>query len=175
MIKPPLDLFPQGLKMQIRVIVMFRVSKQLFLPITSQNWSKIWNFYKWGLCILAMISGPISHSNMVNLFGSIPCPIIKDFSSNINGSGPLSKHCVRCSQFSFQALRTRPQGCQWCQKIKIFIQNQILAVWSANIQWKLKKRQKRQKWPKKPLFVTIFWNFTHFQLNFSAANQQIPF
>ena len=43
MIKPPLDLFPQGLKIQIRVIVMFRVSTQLFLPITSQNLSKIQN------------------------------------------------------------------------------------------------------------------------------------
>ena len=34
MIKPPLDLFPQGLKIQIRVIVMFRVSTQLFLATT---------------------------------------------------------------------------------------------------------------------------------------------
>ena len=37
MIKPPLDLFPQDLKVQIRVIVMFRVLTQLFLPIASQN------------------------------------------------------------------------------------------------------------------------------------------
>ena len=44
MIKPPLDLFPQDLKVQIRVIVMFRVLAQLFLPITSQNLSKIQNF-----------------------------------------------------------------------------------------------------------------------------------
>jgi len=43
-IKPTLDLFSQGLKIQIRVIVMFRVSTQLFLPITSQNLSKIQNF-----------------------------------------------------------------------------------------------------------------------------------
>ena len=84
-------------------------------------------------------------------------------------------HSVRCSQFSFQALRTHPQGCQGCQKIKNFMPNQILAVWSANIQSKLKKRKKREKWPKKPLFLTIFWKFTQFQLNLSAANQQIYF
>ena len=40
MIKPPFDLFLQGLKIQVRVIVMFRVTAQLFLPITSQNLSK---------------------------------------------------------------------------------------------------------------------------------------
>ena len=44
MIKPPLDLFPQDLKIKIRVIVMFRVLTQLFLAITSQNVSKIQNF-----------------------------------------------------------------------------------------------------------------------------------
>ena len=44
MIKPPLDLFPQDLKVQIRVIVMFRVLTQLFLPIASQNLWKIQNF-----------------------------------------------------------------------------------------------------------------------------------
>ena len=64
--------------------------------------------------------------------------------------------------FLFQALRTRPQGCQECQKIKIFMQYQILAVWSTNIQSNLKKREKRKKWPKKPLFLTIVWKFTQF-------------
>ena len=32
------------------------------------------------------------------------------------------------NQFSFQALQTRPKGCQGCQKIKNFMPNQILAV-----------------------------------------------
>ena len=40
-IKPPLDLFPQDLKILIRVIVMFRVLTQLFLPIAIKNLSKI--------------------------------------------------------------------------------------------------------------------------------------
>ena len=72
----------------------------------------------------------------------------------------VSMHSVRCSQSSFQALRTHPQGCQGCQKIKNFMPNQILAVWSANFQSKLKKRKKREKWPKNPLFLTIFWKFS---------------
>ena len=42
--KPPLDLFPQDLKILIRIIVMLRVLTQLFLLITSQNLSKIQNF-----------------------------------------------------------------------------------------------------------------------------------
>ena len=46
MIEPPLDLFPQGLKIQIRVFVMFRVLTQLFLPITGQNLSIIQNFVR---------------------------------------------------------------------------------------------------------------------------------
>ena len=43
MIKPPLDLFPQGSKIQMRLIVIFRVSTQLFLPTTNQNLSEIQN------------------------------------------------------------------------------------------------------------------------------------
>ena len=41
--KPTLDLFPQDLKVLISVIVVFRVSTQLFLPIISHNLSKIKN------------------------------------------------------------------------------------------------------------------------------------
>ena len=54
-------------------------------------------------------------------------------------------HSVRYSQFLFQALRTRPQGYQGCQKIKNFMPNKILAVWSADIQTKLRKRKKTAK------------------------------
>ena len=42
-IKPPLDLIPQDLKILVRVIVIFKASTQLFLPITSQNLSNIQN------------------------------------------------------------------------------------------------------------------------------------
>ena len=42
--KPPLELFPQDLKILTSVIVIFRVLTQLFLPIFSQDLSKIQNF-----------------------------------------------------------------------------------------------------------------------------------
>ena len=44
MMKPPLELFPQDLKILTSVIVIFRVLTQLFLPIFSQDLSKIQNF-----------------------------------------------------------------------------------------------------------------------------------
>ena len=42
--KPPLELFPQDSKILTSVIVIFRVSTQLFLPNFSQDLSKIQNF-----------------------------------------------------------------------------------------------------------------------------------
>ena len=44
MMKPPLDMFSQDLKILRSIIVIFRVLTKLFLTIFSQDLSKIQNF-----------------------------------------------------------------------------------------------------------------------------------
>ena len=72
-IKPPLDLFLQDLKILMSVIVMFWVSTQLFLPILSQNLSKIQNFIN-----KYYVSTLLSASN--ENFGSPICKLQREIS-----------------------------------------------------------------------------------------------
>ena len=57
MMKPPLELFSQDLKILTSVIVIFRVLTQLFLPIFSQDLSKIQNFVNKDYVLLQAFQG----------------------------------------------------------------------------------------------------------------------
>ena len=73
----------------------------------------------------------------------------------------LLNHSVRCSKFLFQALQMRPQGCQGCLRIKNFMPSQILVVWSANIEYKLKNAKMTYKshcfWPYFGSLLSFSW------------------
>ena len=74
--KPPLELFPQDLNILTSFIVIFRVLTQLFLPIFSQDLSKIQNFVNKDYVSLQGFRG---QSPTVVRFQSVQSPIKYDF------------------------------------------------------------------------------------------------
>ena len=55
---PPLNLFPQDLKILMSVFVLFRVLTQLYLPIITQKLSKTQNFISKDFVSLQDFQGP---------------------------------------------------------------------------------------------------------------------